>query len=546
MKKALFVLILALTFFSSYSSPSFSYGDDEQLSVKAKAKVELAKQKMYGGKIREALVMFKEILIESPKNGTVLYLAADCSYKLGEIDQATAYLQTGKASSNPKPQNYYLLGLINLSNDKVDDALAEFIKYKSVATSSDIKEHDPDIFISQCNNAKNLEAHPVSVKIENLGQNVNSKFDDKGPAITADSKKIFFNSRRPESDEAPRDVEGDGKYFENIYFTVWDSAKQQWAPADEIPGQINQKSAHVACTGITSDGKQIFIYKNDMTDPEARGGDIFVSKVSNNKWRTPEPLGKPVNTSYWEGGACLSPDGKTIYFTSERKGGYGNSDIWMAKRKSKTEWDTPVNLGPDVNSPYDEAGLFLAPDGKTLFFCSNGARSMGSYDIFRTICDNNGVWSKPENLGYPINTTKRDGPLVLGADTRYAYFSSDRMGGFGENDIYRIDLTDYAILEKGFKKQESNSLSILKGIIRDGFEGKTIEGAEITFTSDTGEKISLQSNENGEYLITLKGGVSYQVKVVKEGFKPTEEKVQLPLNKTGSAFSFEKQFLLNK
>ena len=89
------------------------------------------------------------------------------------------------------------------------------------------------------------------------------------------------------------------------------------------------------------------------------------------------------------------------------------------------------------------------------------------------------------------------------------------MGGFGENDIYRIDLTDYAILEKGFKKQESNSLSILKGIIRDGFEGKTIEGAEITFTSDTGEKISLQSNENGEYLITLKGGVSYQVKVVK-------------------------------
>ncbi|HKC68974.1 MAG TPA: carboxypeptidase regulatory-like domain-containing protein, partial [Bacteroidia bacterium] len=292
-------------------------------------------------------------------------------------------------------------------------------------------------------------------------------------------------------------------------------------------------------------GKQIFIYKNDVTDAESRGGDIFVSKVSNNKWRTPEPFGKPINTSYWEGGACISPDGKTLYFTSERKGGFGNSDIWMSVRKTKTEWDTPVNLGAEINSPYDEAGLFLAPDGKTLFFCSNGPNSMGSYDIFRTVCTD-GKWSKPENLGYPINTTKRDGPLVLGADTRYAYFSSDRLGGFGENDIYKIDLQDYALLEKDFKKQQAATLSIIKGLVRDGFEGKPIEGAEITFINDAGEKVSLLTNENGEYLITLKGATAYQVKVTKDGFKPTEEKINLNLNKTGSTFTVEKQFLLNK
>jgi hypothetical protein len=543
MKKLIFVLFLAATFSASYAGRLLE--DDEQLSVKAKAKVELAKQKIYSGKIREALVMFKEILLESPKNGTVLYWAADCSYKLGEVENAVKYLETGKTVVSVKPQNFYLLGIIYLNDDKVDAALAEFTSYKNKATSSDIKEHDPDVFISQCNNAKKFEANPAQVKIENLGQNVNSKFDDKGPAITADGKKMFFNSRRPAAEDAPKDVEGDGKYFENIYVTTWDSAKQQWAEANEIPGQINQKAAHVACTGISADGKQIFIYKNDVTDAESRGGDIFVSKVSNNKWRTPEPFGKPINTTYWEGGACISPDGKTLYFTSERKGGFGNSDIWMSVRKTKTEWDTPVNLGAEINSPYDEAGLFLAPDGKTLFFCSNGANSMGSYDIFKTVCTD-GKWSKPENLGYPINTTKRDGPLVLGADTRYAYFSSDRLGGFGENDIYKIDLQDYALLEKDFKKQQTNSLSIVKGLVRDGFEGKPIEGAEISFTNDAGEKVSLLTNENGEYLITLKGSTAYQVKVSKEGFKPTEEKINLNLNKTGNTFTVEKQFLLSK
>jgi tetratricopeptide (TPR) repeat protein len=543
MRKLIFTLLLVTAFTASYAKHFIT--DDEKLSVKGIAQVEIAKQKMYSGQIKEALSIFKEVLAESPKNSTVLYYAADCSYKLGDIETATKYLETGKITSNPKAETYYLLGVIYQANGKTDDALAEFATFKSKASAGEIKENNVDVNISQCNNAKKLMASPVNVTIENLGQKINSKYEDKGPAITADGKKLFFNSRRPETTDAPVDVEGDGKYFENIYFSVWDSVKNQWTDADQIPGQINQPNSHVACTGISADGKQIFIYKNDLTNPEARGGDIFVSKVLNNKWKTPEPFGKPINTSYWEGGACISPDGKTLYFTSERKGGYGNSDIWSAKRKTKTEWETPVNLGPEINSPNDEAGLFLAPDGKTLFFCSNSANSMGGYDVFRTVMKD-GVWSKPENLGYPINTTKRDGPLVMGADARYAYFSSDRLGGFGENDIYKIDLLDYAILEKDFKHQADNTLSILKGLVRDGANGNVVEGAEITFTNPSGEKVSLTTNENGEYLITLKGGTDYQVKVTKKEYKTTEEKVTLSLNKTGNIFTLEKQFLLNK
>jgi Tol biopolymer transport system component len=134
--------------------------------------------------------------------------------------------------------------------------------------------------------------------------------------------------------------------FSRIYiFLVGIVLGQNGEKLIPVPGNVNVDGAHDACTSISADGKQIFIYRNNMNDPESRGGDIFVSKVNNNKWKTPETLGKPINSSYWEGGACVSPDGKTIFFTSERKGGIGHSDIWMVTRKTKTEWNKPVNHG---------------------------------------------------------------------------------------------------------------------------------------------------------------------------------------------------------
>lgn len=547
MKKVLLFICVSCL---ALSASAFNPGDDE-LSIKNKAKAELAKQKMYGGSYKAALAMFNEILLEHAGNGPVLYYAADCNYKMGEIDRAQELLQKAKASSKPNNETFLLLGEIYQLKGDQDKAIAEYNVFKSKATPKELKDSFVDVYMSQCNNAKTMTASPVGVKIENLGQNVNSKQDDKGPAITADGKKLFFNSRRPQGTDSPVDVEGDGKYFENIYYTTWDSAKAMWAEADEVPGQINQENAHSACTGISPDGKQIFIYKNDLKNAESRGGDIFVSKVMNNKWKTPVPFGKPISTTYWEGGACISPDGKTLFFVSEcpsfgKQKGFGGADIWMITRISKTEWGKPVNLGPEVNTPYQEAGIFLAPDGKTLFFCSNGPNSMGDYDVFRTIHEGD-KWTKPENVGYPINSIRRDGPLTLSANPHYAYFSSDRPGGFGENDIYRIDLMDYSLLDKDFKRHEANTLSILTGMVRDGVSGTAVDGVELTFMNEAGEKVStITTGEGGDYHITLKGGTTYTVKLSKKGFKDGEEKVNLPLNKTGEAFKLEKQFLLNK
>lgn len=547
MKKILILICVCLVTSLSFS---FMPGDDD-LNAKNKLKSELAKQKMYGGQYKTALAMFNEILKDHPTNGYMLHYAADCHYKIGERDKAQELFEKAKASAKPNPETFQLLGQIYMADAKTDQALAEFNTYKAKASAAELKESFVDLYISYCNNAKVLMAKPVDVKIENLGQNINSKYDDKAPSITIDSKKLYFNSRRPVGTDDVVDTEGDGQFFENIYYASWDSARAMWNEASEIPGQINEKGVHSACTGISQDGKQIFIYKNNLQDNTSRGGDIFISKVMNNKWKTPEAVGKPVNTSYFESGACISPDGKTLYFVSEspkygKVKGYGGADIWMVQRISKTEWGKPVNLGPEINTAYQEGGIFLAGDGKTLFFCSNNTNSMGDLDVFRTVFEN-GKWSKPENLGYPINTVRRDGPLCLSVNAHYAYFSSVRPGGFGENDVYRIDLQNYSLLDKGFTKRADNALSIMTGLVRDGFEGRGMEGAEVVFMNEAGEKVaSVTTNESGEYLITLKGGVTYTVKVTKDGFKPHEEKINLPMGKGGDAYKLEKQFLLNK
>ncbi|HRD38588.1 MAG TPA: carboxypeptidase regulatory-like domain-containing protein, partial [Bacteroidia bacterium] len=268
-------------------------------------------------------------------------------------------------------------------------------------------------------------------------------------------------------------------------------------------------------------------------------------KIVSGKWRTPENLAKPINTSYWEGGACISPDGKKIFFTSERPGGSGSSDIWMAERISKREWGKPVNLGTDINTPFDEVGLFLAPDGKTLFFCSNGKGSMGDYDIFKTVFEN-GKWSKPVNLGYPINSEKRDGPFVVSADAQTGYFASTRDGGLGESDIYKVDLSNYAVLEKDGKVKSNNGLSILKGTVRDGYEGYGLAEVDVEFTDEAGAKVgSTATNENGEYFITLKGGMKYTITAKKKGFKDAVEVVELKLG-AKETYSLVKDVMLKK
>ncbi len=508
-------------------------------------KMVMAKQKLYAGQYIGALNIYKEVLQKNPDDAGVLYYVGYCNFELKKYDIATEHLKKAIATNKDvKPETHLVLGKIYLYDEKIEEALAEFNTYKTSVNSKTAEQEDVDVYISHCNNAKKIMASPIDVKINNLGTAINSKYDDQSPCISADGRKLVFNTRRPETTDSPTDVEGDGKYFQDIYISTWDTINHKWNPSEDVPGNVNTP-AHDACTSISPDGKQIFIYKNDVTDHESRGGDVFVSKVVNGKWKTPEALGKPINSSYWEGGACIAPDGKTLYFISERKGGYGHADIWMVKRISKTEWGKPVNLGAEINSEFDEVGVFLAPDGKTLFFSSNGKGSMGSYDVFKSNLEGD-KWSKPVNLGYPINTVYKDGPIVISADAQTAYFASERKGGLGESDIYSADLSNYSLLEKDGKKKTDSGLSILKGTVRDGFQGTGIAAVDVKILDASNAVVATtMTNENGEYFITLKGGVTYTVKVAAKGYKTAEEKVELKIGKTDT-FSLEKQIMMSK
>ncbi|MDO9187870.1 MAG: tetratricopeptide repeat protein [Bacteroidia bacterium] len=505
-----------------------------------------AQQRFYAGDYQGALNVYNDLLKTIPNDANILFHIAECYFSMNQFVQALDNAKKAK-SIDPKANEdiSLLLGKLYFMDGNVDSALIEFTAFKAaIGEGKKANESDINVFLSQVNQAKVLMAKPVNVKIDNVSEVINSEYDDKNPSITADGRTLIFTSRRPGKSSA-LDIEGDKKYYEDIYISRWDSVKKTWADAELVAGAINTEG-HDACTSISPDGKAIFVYRND-TEGESRGGDIYFSKLSSSgKWGSPVTIGKPINTTFFEGGACISPDGSMLYFVSERpEGGFGHADIYVSKRKSRTEWDIPVNLGPDVNTTEDEGGIFLAPDGKTLFLSSNGYNSMGGYDIFKTV-NENGKWSKPVNLGYPINTLDNDMSLTLSVDAQAGYFTSDRKGGKGDLDIYKVDLSNYPVLEKDMKAKVIDSMAILKGTIFNATDGSAME-AEIVFYDQNGTKIggTTSNSGSGDYFITLLAGKTYQVKIELEGYKPVDEKVEVKAAKDGPTV-LVKHYLLYK
>jgi Tol biopolymer transport system component len=508
-----------------------------------------AEQRFYAGDYQGALNVYNDVLKNKPNDANIIFHVAECQYKMAQYPLALENAVKAKGiDAKANDEISLLLGKLYQMDGNLDQALTEFTAFKGiVAGTKKEKESDVDLYLSQINNAKALIAAPVSVVIENATDIINSEYDEKAPSVTADGKTLIFTSRRPGKSSA-LDIEGDKKYFEDIYISHWDSIKKGWGAAELLPGNINT-DGHDACTSISPDGKEIYIYKNEM-EGESRGGDIYVSKLSSSgKWGAPKAMGKPINTTYFEGGACIAPDGNTIYFVSERPGGFGHADIYMAKRKDRMEWDVPVNIGADINTSEDEGGIFLAADGKTLFFTSQGYNSIGGYDIFKTV-NEGGKWSKPVNLGYPINTINNDMSITLTLDGTTGYFISDRKGGLGDLDIYKIDLTNYPVLEKDMKRKEDAGpvMGILKGTIFNATDGSALE-AEVVVFDESGAKVgsTMSKSGGGDYFVTLTTGKTYEIKIELEGYKPISEKLELKASKeSGTTPTTVKHYLLYK
>jgi outer membrane protein OmpA-like peptidoglycan-associated protein len=357
--------------------------------------------------------------------------------------------------------------------------------------------------------AQNLiikENDTLRIEIERLSRSVNSEFNDYAPVVTADGSTMFFTSRRPLlQKELKRNIEA----RENIYRSDLNEDSGNWNEATALPENVNDPLRYNSNIAISNDGQRLLIYRDDRFG----NGDIYESYLKGATWSDPIALPAGINSEAHESSASIAPDGRTIYFVSERKGGQGKRDIWKSTKDQSGNWSEPVNLGKMINTSDDEESVFIHPDGKTLYFSSKGHGSMGGYDVFRSSYIN-GEWTKPINLGEPINTLGDDLFFVLTADGHTGYYASSRDGK--DKDIYTIRF----IAKEQEKKEEQPQLTVIKGVVVDKSSNLPVEAKIVVMDNDLNEIVGeFNSNsESGKYLITLPSGKNYGISVSADGF----------------------------
>ncbi|MBN1788937.1 MAG: OmpA family protein [Bacteroidales bacterium] len=339
-----------------------------------------------------------DYLLEAVKN-------IGSKYKESSLKQKTAPVDA-----------YLFLGNAYRVNNNLDKAIESYNKYKELANSvNEIKYADQQILA--CNTALRFMSNPLRVRITNLGDSVNGNSSNYKAVVSGDGKSLFYMNELP--------------FYDAIYFSGY--TPEGWSSSVNITPQI-QSDGDQYVTSVSYDGSQLFLTKED-----AFNSDIYVSRRTDNKWSKSIPVaGEGINTKYWESHASISRDGKSLYFTSNRKDGMGDMDIYKTQLQANGQWGLPVNLGSNINTALNEDTPFITENDSTLYFSSQGHDNMGGYDIFKSKLETSGQWSKPENIGYPINTTDDDLFFNPWNNGRIGYISMIREGGYGKEDIYAI------------------------------------------------------------------------------------------------------------
>jgi hypothetical protein len=373
----------------------------------------------------------------NPKNAKAQLMAGQSIMLSVQKEKSLEYFRRAwKLEPNVDPDILFFLGQAYHYSEKFDSAVMFYDRYNRILArslnyekSKRINEVNRKIF--ECRNAVVYMEHPVDVTITNLDADVNSEFPDYAPTISEDESIMVFTSRRP-GDNINDRVAVDHEYYEEIF--VSQKVNGVWGPARN-PGPPLNTGYHNASVNLSPDGTEIIIYH------DTNGGDLLLArKNKDGSWSEPKPM-EGINTEFLESSATISQDDKTIFFTSNRPGGYGGTDIYRCELGKGDRWVNIQNLGPLVNTELDEEGVFISSNGEHLYFSSNGLAGMGDLDIYRSTFDAvKKEWSEPLNLGYPINSVENDIYFVLTADEKSAYISSLRRDNLGEQDIYKVDM----------------------------------------------------------------------------------------------------------
>jgi outer membrane protein OmpA-like peptidoglycan-associated protein/tetratricopeptide (TPR) repeat protein len=410
---------------------------------------------------------------------------------------------------------YYSLGEAELNTGEYASAEKHFSLFKELYKGKDQEMILKAVkYIRDCNFAVIAIKSPEKYDPVNLGPAINTKDREYLPTLTADGSTLIFS----------RTVDG------NEDFYVSRKVNKEWKTAIPLSAQINTRFNEGA-QSISPDGMYLFF--TGCNRPDGFGScDLYVSHKSGNNWDAPFNLGAVVNSSSWDSQPAVSPDGNTLYFVSNRPGGIGGYDIWKTTLNGEGEWSKPENLGPGINTIYDENTPFVHPDGKTLYFSSNGWPGMGSMDIFYSRAQTDGKWGKPVNIGYPINTFNEESGLMVSPDGTEGYFSSILKGGLGDMDIYRFKLPEAA---------KPLPITYVKGIVRDketrGFLEAKVQVVNLK-TKET-KFNDFTSKDNGEFLAVMPLGSTYAFNAVADGYLFYSDNFELNQVKTGQPYVLE-------
>lgn len=445
-------------------------------------------------KNREQALPFLEAAAEKPANP---------SYDVFNVNDRTAPIEV-----------YYHYGRALHLNYKLDEAIAQFEKFLEQATPRHHLRPDANRHIEMAAYAKEQIKAPKSYTIDNLGGVINSEYADYSPVISVDENALFFTSRRlrPDSSNSELIDDASGDYLEDIYVS-FKNRDGEWQTPELL--NINTES-HTATVNVSADGQTLFIYRDNAGD-----GSLLKSELVGETWTEPEFLGSNINSNSWESHAAMTADGNTLYFVSDRPGGFGGRDIYRVVKLPNGKWSKALALSPTINTPYDEDAIFVHPDGRTIYFASKGHQSMGGFDIFYSQLGEDGEWGKPKNVGYPLNTVDDDIFFVTSADGRRAYYSSRQEGGYGEKDIYMVHLPE---------SERAPCLTVLKGFVLSPEGTRIPESTTIYVTSnETGETKQYKPRmRDGVFVAILPPCVDYSVDYRVNGKSIANEQINVP------------------
>ncbi|QNH60617.1 OmpA family protein [Hymenobacter sediminicola] len=477
---------------------------------------------------RASIPFYEQVLAKEPNNALALFRAG-ISYMSFDKEKASDYIyKAQKLKPKVSKDVEYWLGRVDHLNYNFDEAISHYQAYNATLKQKDTRKAELAQLIQHSKNAKVQFNSPKDIFVKNLGPTINTPYSEHSPVISQDDKLLLFTSRSdnmsniPVADDAKgkkkdKNLAADGQYYENIYeATRIDD--ENWEKPRSLSSVLNGKG-HDASIQVFDNDTKLLMYRND------ENGDIMYAEKSGADWTEPKKLNDNINSKAFESDAYITPDGRTIYFSTGKYSEDGTLDIYYATRQQGGDWGEAKSVGTGINTKYDDDSPYLSKDGKTLYFASRGHNTMGGYDIFKSEFDSVGnKWGRPENMGYPVNTPDDDTYYRLSPDGSYAYLSSYRIGGYGEKDIYTINYIKNAIIRgKVYTKRDST----------------VIPGVELVFSGTQADKTALSYRditkpETGDYQVSVLSGRTYQVALSKDGQNVGTEEFAIPVSTNDS------------